>query len=394
MVSRTEDGIMDHKRGYHEPASVPRVRKGAVAALAALAVIAMLTGIALAQTQGSTARNREREEIRSAAQEPAGDALRDRIRDRIEKEEGLQDNEREQLRQNLAECKQLGLNDETVAALFDGSEPLQKQLRNQERVLAMAKEGLPYEPVMQKFQEGRRKGVNDEALDGACARMEEQVRAANRIMERARERGVTPGDADAERRRTGEMAMQMWRGLNEQDGDQLCERARLRLRDGSCTTEDLTAAAETAAKLKEMGIEHRRAVEFAGEALQQGYSAREMRQLSWMVMTAHVHGGPRNEVLDTLERGMRGQREFASMMQEMWQHGWMGPADEQGRHGHGGGIDDATGGGPGGSDHKGHEGGMGGSQQGGGQQGGGSGTQQGGGSQQGGGQQGGSGGGK
>jgi hypothetical protein len=192
-------------------------------------------------------------------------------------------------------------------------------------------------------------------------------------MERAREKGVTPGDADAERRQTREMAMHMWRGLDEEDGDQLCERARLRLRDGSCTTEDLTAAAETAAKFKEMGIERRRAVEVAGEALQYGYTAREMRQLSWMVMTAHMHGGPHDEVLDTLERGIRNQHEFASMMQEMWQHGWMGPADEQGGHGHGGAIDDATGGGPGGQ--KGQDGGQGGD---------GSGGQQGGGGEQGG----------
>ncbi len=368
---------MSNKRGLRRLTSRLGVWKGAIAGLAAFAVVGTLAGLALAQTDDTAAQNRERKEIRSTEQDPQGDALRERIRDRIEKEAGLQDGEREQLRKHLGECQQLGLDDETVAALFDASEPLQKQLRNQERILAMVREGLPHEPVMQKIQEGRRKGVSHEALEQASSRMENDVRAANRVMERAREKGVTPGDADAERRQTREMAMHMWRGLDEEDGDQLCERARLRLRDGSCTTEDLTAAAETAAKFKEMGIERRRAVEVAGEALQYGYTAREMRQLSWMVMTAHMHGGPHDEVLDTLERGIRNQHEFASMMQEMWQHGWMGPADEQGGHGHGGAIDDATGGGPGGQ--KGQDGGTGG-----GQSGDGSGGQQGGGGEQGG----------
>lgn len=355
---------MRNKRRLRRFTNGPGVLKGSITAIAAFLIVGTTAGLIFAQVDDNAAEKRERNEMRSTAQDPQGDVLRDRIRDRIEKEDGLQDQERERFRQHLAECKQLDLGDETLAVLFDESEPLRKQLRTQERVLAMAREGLPHEPVMQKIQEGRRKGASEDALDRVCARMEEHVRAAHRVMERARGEGVTQGDSDAERRHTREMAMHMWRGLSEEDGDQLCERARLRLRDGSCTTEDLTAASETAAKLKEMGIERHRAVEVAGEALQYGYTAREMRQLSWMVMTAHMHGGPHSEVLDTLERGIRHQHEFAEMLDEMWQHGWMGPADEHGGHGHSGPIDDATGGGPGG--HHGGDDHMGGDQSGGG----------------------------
>jgi hypothetical protein len=110
--------------------------------------------------------------------------------------------------------------------------------------------------------------VSDEVLERACDQMEGNVRTANQFMKRAHEDGVETGNEDAERRQTREMAMNMWRGLNEEEMDQIRERARLRLRDGSCSTEELTAAAETATKLKEMGVERKRALRLAGDALQ------------------------------------------------------------------------------------------------------------------------------
>jgi hypothetical protein len=323
-----------------------------VAVLLAVLLAGPLAGAASAQDEDG-AQVRAREETRNAAQDPQGDLLRERIRDRIEKEDGLQTQEREQLRKHLGDCGALGLDDATVSALFDEKEPLQKQIRTQERVLAMAREGLPVEPVAQKLQEGRRKGASDEALEKVCARMEDNVRAAHRYMEKAKEAGVTPGDGDAERRRTAEMAKHMFNGLGEGDMDQIQERARIRLRDGSCTTEDLAAAAEATVKLRAMGIERERSCRVAGEALQYGYSAQEMRQFSWMVMTAKAHGGPQNDVLDTLERGIRNQHQLAEMVREMYQHGWMGPADE---HGGKGGHDAAGDGGHqhGGDDMGGH----------------------------------------
>jgi uncharacterized membrane protein len=308
------------------------ILNGSLAVLVAVLLVGPLAGAASAQEE-SGAQVRTREEAQNTTQDPQGDPLRERIRDRIQNEQGLQTQERDQLRKHLGDCETLGLDDAAIGALFDENVPLQKQIRTQERVLAMAREGLPVDPVTQKLQEGRRKGANDEALEKVCARMEENVRAAHRYMEKAREAGVTPGDGDAERRRTAEMAKHMFNGLGEGDMDQLQERARIRLRDGSCTTEDLAAAAEATVKLRAMGIERERAGRVAGEALQYGYTAREMRQFSWMVMTAKTHGGPQNDVLDTLERGIRNQHQLAEMVREMYQHGWMGPADEHGGHG-------------------------------------------------------------
>jgi len=308
----------------------------------------MLVDTATAQNQDDPAQVRNRQEARNTDQEPKGDALQQRIRDRIENEEGLQTQERQQLKQHLGECKQLGLEDATLAVLFDESQPLKKQLRTQERILNMIREGLPAEPVMRKLQEGQRKGVTAEVLEKVCTQMENHVRTADRVMKQARQDGLASGDPVAEQKRTGEMAMHMWRGLKEDNMDQLRERARLRLRDGSCSTQDLTVASETAAKIKELGIEQNRAVKLAGEALQYGYTVQEMRQLGWMVMTAHMRGGQDHEVMEMLEKGIRNQHQLGEMMQQMQQHGWMGPADEHGGHGSKKTMDDVTGGGPGG----------------------------------------------
>jgi hypothetical protein len=321
----------------------------AIAAVLSLFIIPLVAGIAVAQEDGATqAQERSREQMRDDTQVPQGEMLRERIRERIQNEDGLKAQDRERLRQHLRDCDDLGLDDGAVASLFDESTPLKNQIRNQERVIEMKRDGLPVEPVMLKLREGRRKGVNEEVLEQVCERMEAHVRAANRFMIRAREDGVTPGSDEAEQRHTREMAQHMWRGLEEGDMDQLRERARLRLRDGSCTTEDLTVAAETASRFKEMHVERERAVRLAGDALQNGYSAKEMHQLRWMVMTANMNGGPPDEVLDTLEKGLRNQHQLTQMVQAMWQHGWMGPADEHGGRGGQSFGGDAGGGGPGG----------------------------------------------
>jgi hypothetical protein len=297
-----------------------------------LLFIGLAVSPALADDESGQAQVRSRKETQTTAQDPQGDALRQQIRERIQDEAGLQDQERERLRSHLEECNRLGLDDGTVEVLFNENIPLRAQIRTQERVLTLAREGLPVEPIVQKLQEGLRKGATPEALERVCARIGEHVRAAHQFMKQAHETGITPGDAKAERQRVREMATYMWRGLREGDMEQLQKRAQQRLRDGSCTTEDLAAAAETATRLGEIGIERDKAVRLAGGALQYGYTVREMRQLVWTVMTAHTHGGSSDKVIDTLERGIRNQHQLSQMIQEMRQQGWMGPADQHGGH--------------------------------------------------------------
>jgi hypothetical protein len=321
-----------------------------------LLFVGLAAGPVLADVDSGRAQARSRTETRTAAQNPQGEALRQRIQQRIQDEVGLQDQERERLRINLGECNRLALDDATVAALFSEKAQLRSQIRTQERVLTLARQGMPVEPVVQKLQEGLRKGATQEARERVCEQVEAQVRTAHQYMKQAREAGIKPGDANAERKRVRDMASYMWRGLKEGDMEQLQTHAQKRLRDGSCTTEDLTAAAEAATRLGEIGVNRERAVLLAGEALQNGYTVREMRQLAWAVMTARTHGASSDNVIDTLERGIRNQHQFARMMQEMQQQGWMGPADQQGGHSP---MDNSGGSGYGGRHQDGGAGGMG-----------------------------------
>lgn len=342
-----------------ERASSTRALTPAMVFVLCLLFVGLAASPVLADADSVKTQARHRAETQVMAQDPQGDALRQRIQQRIHDEAGLQEQDRERLRSHLGECSRLGLGDATVAALFSEKVQLKEQIRTQERVLNLAREGMPVEPVVQKLQEGLRKGATQQARERVCEQVAAQVRTAHQYMKQVREAGITPGDANAERKRVREMASYMWRGLKEGEMEQLQKQAHLRLRDGSCTTEDLTAAAETATRLGEIGIKRERAVRLAGEALQNGYTVREMRQLAWAVMTARTHGGSSDEVMGTLERGVRSQHQFSRMMQEMQQQGWMGPADQQGGHspvdntggsGYGGRQQDGGTGGSGGSD--------------------------------------------
>jgi hypothetical protein len=131
------------------------------AVMASLLIMSFAAGDAAAQQDnGDQTQARTREQIKDNAQDPQGEMLRKQIRDRIQNEDGLKEQEREQLKKHLGECEQLGLDVETVAALFDETKPLQKQIRTQARVLTMTREGLPTEPVMQKLRGVRWSGLS------------------------------------------------------------------------------------------------------------------------------------------------------------------------------------------------------------------------------------------
>jgi uncharacterized membrane protein YgcG len=294
---------------------------------------------------------------------------RQRIRDRIDAASTLSAQERARMHQNLDACLAHGAEVGELGAIFPGAGPgtalsAQSMLRLQERVRTMLQDGLCAEAVVDKVREGRMKRVPEARLEHAAERMQQHVRAAHHQLKQARHQGADSSDDPLrENALVKGLALNLWRGLEEGDIERLRDRARRR--DGGCSTTDLAAAAETATQLRELGIEGSRAVDLAGEALQRGYSAREMRQLGFMVMATHMHGGPPDEVLKHLEEGVGHHRDLGEISRNMMQWGWMGPSDTG--HGHGGHspVDDVLGGGPGGhhggsGDGGGHGGGGGG----------------------------------
>lgn len=266
--------------------------------------------------------------------------VRNRLHARIDEASELTADERTAMRANADACLQLGMSESTLDALFPGEEKqrhvsAQTMLRLQERAMKTAREGLPVEPVAAKIQEGLTKGVPGPRLEQACIRVEDNVRTANRVMKRAVQDGFEPTkDQTQSRHMHTEMARQMWRGMNEEGYEQLRERARKILRNGQCGIEDLVSAGELATRLMESGIQRQRATRFAGDALQQGYRTRELRQLQLVVAARHQSGEPMNGFMGDMEHCVGTGMRAGEMYNYMMRHGWMGPGDMYGPGGY------------------------------------------------------------
>ncbi len=283
---------------------------------------------------------RDRDQDRTRPQDQtkvqAQDQIRERIQDRIRSAQDLTSGEQAAMETNLEACLRAGVTDPALETVFPGKGKArqistQTMLQLQSRIRTMAKEGLPVEPVLAKIQEARMKGVTDPGLGQVAERVEKHVREAKRIMTQARAAGIEPpADARQERKMVREMAQQMWRGTSPEDIDALRTQARTRLRSRDCTMEDLVATAETATRLREEGVDARRAMRVAGEALRQGYGAEEMRKLQYMMVYRHRENKAVKGLVDDLEHCLGAGMDAAHMYRYMMQNGWMGPGDVQG----------------------------------------------------------------
>jgi len=160
---------------------------------------------------------------------------------------------------------------------------------------------------------------------------QQHLRAAHREINRAVEGGVSPSpDAGTARRLQRGIAMDLWRGLHEEDLEQLQLRARERAQVRNCSMIDFAAAAETTTELIESGIERQRSREMTGTAVEQGYSAREVREMGHAVRVAARRGGPPEDMVAWLENRLRHGESMDGMVREMMHHGWLGPRDMSG----------------------------------------------------------------
>lgn len=344
-----------------------RSGKVLVTTAVALAVLVGASWTASAQSGGAAGGDRTRDQLQQGpgaggGQDQTQDQVRDRIQDRIRGAAGLTPEERAAMQNNLDGCYKAGAASGWLPSIFPG-EPGGRQistrtmLKLQERVRTAAQQGMPVDPVLAKVQEARTKGVPEANLERVCERMENCVREAQRIMAQAKADGMKPApDQRRERRMTQEMAQHMWRGTSPEDVDQLRMRARERSRDHACTLEDLTVASETATRLREEGVDGRRAVAVTGDALAKGYGAEELRRLQYMMVYRHREQRAVTGLVDDFEHCLATGMDATHMYQYMMQHGWMGPGD---MHGPGGSdpMDDQGHHGPGGMDGTGGMGG-------------------------------------
>ena len=253
------------------------------------------------------------------------------------------------MRDHLQSCKDLAMTGEQLDAMFpDGGSHFsaEARLRMQERVLELAGDGHPYDLLCNKIAEGEMKRARERDVERAVQRMGEYVGTAHQYMLQAKRDGVSGlNNAGAEQHLQRGLAMNMWRGLQQSELEQLRAHAQERLGDGSCDLIDLSAAAETATELKEIGVGSERAVGLSGDALREGYAAADMRRLGRMAIVAHRNGEPSDRFCDQLRDHIRRHNDLGDMQHTMMQDGWMGP--ESMGHGYGGHspVDDVMGGG-------------------------------------------------
>ncbi len=298
-----------------------------------ISVLALGGGTALAQAMDD-AQNQGQLETRAQNHENTWS----RYMDRVDQYDSLSDQDRQRMRQHLEECIQYDLPEDQMETLFpenpDGVS-MRSQMRLQETVLELARDGMPTDLPCRKWEEGVMKGAPEPVLENAVERMGQYTRHAHQYMEQARHEGLDGvGSPQVERQLERGIAMDMWRGLDEKELDQLRAHARERLRDGDCSLVDLAAASETATELKEMGMDSDRAIGLCGEALQQGYRGQELRQIGHMYMAAQMHQGDGDNVYEALHMRVRQHEQLAQMMDYMQEQGWMGP--EQMGHDYGG----------------------------------------------------------
>jgi hypothetical protein len=268
----------------------------------------------------------------------------------------LTEPQRSRMQEQLQECRRLGLGDDDIAPLFPGNGPNgpngltpETALQLQAQVIRAARGETPVEPLLAKIREGRMKGAPDDVLLRTATRVTDDLLAASALLAAAAGDGLAPaGDQEDRRVQVRTMTRAMWRGLTPEDGDHLRVRARERLRNGTCTTGDFAAAAETLVRLREQGGGRAETLHLVGAALANGYAANDLAELGRAVTSGRLAGGDVRALLGELSGRMDAGMDPGALNRYMQQSGWMGPADVPGA----GGRPDGghQGDGPGGSD--------------------------------------------
>jgi hypothetical protein len=234
--------------------------------------------------------------------------------------------------ENLHAFLDAGLDANRLVGLFpaDGQPHLTgpEALRAQDAVAAALAADLPADLILTKVQEGCRKRVPPARVADAAQRMGASLRIAGQFLQTATSNGVASKVQPAEAW-VDNVAINLWGGLGEPDLARLGEKAAERARTGGCTLDELVAASDCAIGLLTAGAAHDQAVEIASQALGNGMSAAQMREMSALVAAAHLRA-PVDDVLIAVRGRLAdgvGSREIA---EQLLRAGWLGPGDVPG----------------------------------------------------------------
>ena len=161
-------------------------------------------------------------------------------------------------------------------------------LRAQQIVMDTAKKNLPIEPVMNKAFEGIAKNVHENQVIQAMEKTRNRYSYAySHAREFTNKRGRTDNIGNA-------IAKGLAAGMTEKDIERTTERLRQRTRQMTRTRAEILAeesflALRTMARL---GVSSKMAADTVCQALQQQYSAKEMKQMHHSFMTRSMSTNP------------------------------------------------------------------------------------------------------
>lgn len=258
-----------------------------------------------------------------------------RLQERLEAAAQLSAPQRAQMRVNLDACRSLDVPPAEIDALFPGHpggdfEPA-TALRLQSVVLRAARGALPLDPVLAKVREGHMKHAPDEVLVQAGEQIVDDMGAARALLDAGADAGLTPPQDAAQRQaQIRTLSRAMWRGLSEDDAEQLRQRAQERLGAGPCATGDLAAAGEVTVRIREQGGDSDGALRLVGAALVHGYTASDLVELGRLLAGQRLAGADVAalvaDLTDQVDQGLAA----GALNRYLQQPAWMGPADAPG----------------------------------------------------------------
>ncbi len=187
------------------------------------------------------------------------------------------------------------------------------------------REGLPAGPLLDRIEQGLSKGVPAERIQVASERLSQKLAEARPVVDGLIRGGMKPGKNEDRNAAIASSARALEKNMTSRDIENMGAAARGK--NGSLGL--FAGAVDTAAYFSGTGMSSRTASNLVTNAVQKGYSARDLDSLVKRVDSEMRRGSKPEDIAARMEHeGMQGERE--KERQEMQQ-------DMKGGHGSGGG---------------------------------------------------------
>ncbi len=249
--------------------------------------------------------------------------------DRTLKASALSNTEQAEVRAGAASAISAGVSADDVEVIVSRAAGRGMDARTINRFLDLGasakREGLPAGPLLDRIEQGLSKGVAAERIQAASERLSQKLAEARPVVDGLIRDGMKPKKSEDRDAAIASTARALEKNMSARDIESMG--AAVRGKKGSL--ELFTGAVDTAAYFSGSGMSPKTASSVITNALQKGYSARDLDSLVKRMDSEMRRGSKPEDIAARMEReGMQSEREMErqEMQQEM-----------KGGHGPGGG---------------------------------------------------------